>query len=405
MEKDINRNKKRICISTLDLASIGGTRSMATFVYNEALKHFDPFFVYNIIPGLRSIEKDITLWGFIKGIPPKAKKEEFASMRSIGIERVLPEFEFFNYVFNIKQWEEVMNSSNIFFAVGGSNNCALPFVFLNRNFSLWVATTLYEDRKDRIKKESFLSKVRHYLSLPILLYFEKIVFEKAQKILALSAYTKNKIVEKYKINSKKIEIVSFPIKKEEFYPIEYHQRKNDYLLFTGRLNDERKNIPLLLKAFSKIKKKHPSCKLKLVGGKYSKKLSQIANELKIQNSVEVYNLVPYPQLIEHYQHAAVFVIPSFQEGLCISGLEALACGIPVISTKCGGAEDFIKGDYNGYLVENNNVETLAAAISNFLSFSHEKRKKLSENARSYILENHCTEKIWPKFLECFNLSQ
>jgi glycosyltransferase involved in cell wall biosynthesis len=47
----------------------------------------------------------------------------------------------------------------------------------------------------------------------------------------------------------------------------------------------------------------------------------------------------------------VFAVPSHQEGLCIAALEAMACGVPVISTRCGGPEDFVRDGDNGWLVD------------------------------------------------------
>ena len=56
----------------------------------------------------------------------------------------------------------------------------------------------------------------------------------------------------------------------------------------------------------------------------------------------------------------LFVIPSHQEGLCISALEAMACGVPVVSTRCGGPEDFVLPDRTGLLVPHQ-APALAAA--------------------------------------------
>lgn len=395
-------NKKKLCIATLDPSNISGLRSAAKFVYKKSAECFEPFLAYNIVSGFRNGEKDITWLECLRGVVPKVKAEKFEGMKGIGIQRILPEFEFLNYVLNISKWKEVIDSSDVFFAIGGSNNCALPFILLKKNFSIWVASTLYEDRKDRLRKESLFRKIRSYLSLSALLYFEKIIFERAQKILALSKYTKYKILEKYNINLSKIEVVHMPIKSDIFYPLDYFKRKNDCILFVGRLNDERKNIPLLLHAFAEVKKQHKNIKLKLIGKKFDKSLYKLIEKLFIQDCIEISGILHISELVTEYQNASVFVIPSFQEGLCIPGLESFSCGVPVISTKCGGPEDYVKNDYNGYLVENNNIQALASTILNFLSFSHEKRKSLGENARSYILENHNEDKIWSQFLECFN---
>jgi glycosyltransferase involved in cell wall biosynthesis len=401
-------SQKQLCIATLDPENKGGILSMMSFIYEMAEKKgLNPFLVYNLVPSLRKNEqyRDITILEFIKRRKAKIYFEEKYRMRGFTIERILPELEFFNYILNLKKWKKAISKGNIFFAVGGSNYCALPFALLNKKFSLWIATPLYEDRIDRIKREPLLRKIRDYLSLPILLYFEKIIFKKTEKILVLSSYTKNKIIDKYKIKESTINIVPFPIEIQDFYPIEYSKRKNNYLLFTGRIDDERKNIPLLLSVFSKIRLKFPDLKLKLIGGKPNKKIRDLIEKLKIQNYIEITDNLSRKDLLPYYQNALLFIIPSFQEGLCISGLEALACGIPVISTRCGGPEDFIKDDYNGYLIENNNEKELYEAILRFLNFDNTKKKITAENCRNYILENHSPGKILPEFSNILNKNE
>ena len=111
--------KRTICISTLDPSSIGGVRSMLKFLYRETAKYFDPFLVYNIVPGFRNGGKEITFLPFVKGVIPRVKNEKFEEMQGVGIERVLPEIEFLNYILNLNNWKDVISSSDIFFAVGG----------------------------------------------------------------------------------------------------------------------------------------------------------------------------------------------------------------------------------------------------------------------------------------------
>ena len=387
----MNDGKKKLYIVTLDPFNRGGILSMMKFVYKSAKDSgFDVQLVYNSIATLRGKNQKKTILS-----------EIFDGLKGIAIKRFLPIFEFLNYILNLRAWTKAISYGDIFFAVGGSNNCALPLVLLKKNFSIWVATPLLEDRLERIKKSSFLRKIREYFSLPFLLLLERHIFKKANKILALSNYTRNKIMEKYKINANKIAVVFFPIDINKFYPIEYLQRKNDYLLFTGRFADERKNTALLLAAFAEVKNQHPGLKLKLIGDILSDKLSKLLNELNLKESVEIFGGMANDNLVSYYQNAALFVVPSFQEGLCISALESLACGVPVISTRCGGPEDFIKDGYNGYLIENNNKKELCEAILRFLNFDNSKKKIMSENSKNYILKNHSSEKIWPKFLECF----
>lgn len=396
---------KKLFIATQDPYNYGGVLTMAEFIY-KVLKqnNWTPILIYNLIPKLRNSNlNDISLINFLLyKKQPIVLKEKFNEMNSIGIQRVAPLFEIFNYILNLKQWKNILQEGNKFFAVGGSALVALPFVFLKKEFLIWVATTLYEDRIDRIKRENFLRKLRFYLQLPILLYFEKLIFKKAITIFALSDYTKNLIIKKYKISPEKIKILRCPIEIDKFQPINYENRKNDYLLFTGRINDERKNINLLLKVFAKLKKEFPWLKLKLIGEMPNKKIYKLVQILNLKDSVEFINYIQRQDLINYYQNALFFVIPSLQEGLCISGLESLACGVPLVSTRCGGPEGYIIEGYNGFLTENNNEKDLFEKIKMYIKMDNGIKKRLCENARKYIVKNYNTEIIQNQFLDYLN---
>jgi len=77
----------------------------------------------------------------------------------------------------------------------------------------------------------------------------------------------------------------------------------------------------------------------------------------------------------------VFVIPSFQEGLNIAGLQAMACGVPVISTRCGGPEDYVIEGETGFLVDAEaDAEALAEAVGRVVADRAE-RADLGAGAR------------------------
>jgi glycosyltransferase involved in cell wall biosynthesis len=63
-----------------------------------------------------------------------------------------------------------------------------------------------------------------------------------------------------------------------------------------------------------------------------------------------------------YQEAKCFVLPSYEEGFGMVILEAMACGIPVVSTRCGGPNDIVLDGENGYLVDIGDVNAMAEKI-------------------------------------------
>jgi len=392
----MQKEKKKLCIATLDPFNGGGVFSMVDFFYPHAKNKYDPSIVYNLLPGFRSGFFDVSLVKFLLGSRPKVVRENVFHMKGIGIQRVFPLFEFLNYVFNLDKWKEVFGEFDIFFALGGANIVAMPFALLGKDFSIWVASTLYEDRIDRIKKEPFLRKIRNLISLPFLLVIEKYVFKKAKKILTISNYTKGSILKKYPFVENKIETVFYPIDTDFFKPAIIGSAGERYILFTGRITDERKNIRLLIKAFSLLPSEFKDIKLKLVGRLPFDDLITLCRGLGIEKRVEFPGFLKKEDFLLAYQGASLFVIPSFQEGLCISGLEAMACGIPVVSTKCGGPEDFVIDGVNGFLCENDNINDISKKILHFFTIGEEERKKMSTNARNYILDNHNQLKIWDK---------
>lgn len=114
----------------------------------------------------------------------------------------------------------------------------------------------------------------------------------------------------------------------------------------------------------------------------------------MEEKLETYGLSSYVSCYQHMnprelsfllQTLDIFVIPSHQEGLCISALEAMACGIPVISTRCGGPEEYVIPLKTGYLVDFR-PESLASAILEIGS-DRELRSQLSERCRKWVEEN------------------
>ena len=81
----------------------------------------------------------------------------------------------------------------------------------------------------------------------------------------------------------------------------------------------------------------------------------------------------------------LFVIPSHQEGLCIAALEAMACGVPVVSTRCGGPEDFVIPGQTGELVPHES-EAMASAIARICK-DESLRHQLSKGAIAWIASN------------------
>ncbi|MBU2578197.1 glycosyltransferase family 4 protein [Patescibacteria group bacterium] len=182
---------------------------------------------------------------------------------------------------------------------------------------------------------------------PLLRFFMKLFYpycaRRAAYVLTVSQYCKNSIVDIYGLPEEKVE-VAYDGVSNDFRP---HRNKtlidavakkygiaSNYILFVGRL-EPRKNIPGLLKAFYTLKKKTSApYQLVIVGMKDFKyqKIFNTVTKYQLEKDVIFTGRVKQKDLPLIYNGADLFVYPSFGEGFGIPPLEAMACGVPVITS-------------------------------------------------------------------------
>lgn len=162
------------------------------------------------------------------------------------------------------------------------------------------------------------------------------------------------------------------------------------IVAVGRL-EEQKNHKLLLEAYSEFAKKHSEFVLKMYGkGRLRQSLGEFASELGIEENVIFADFSP--NVLEQIKDSYMYVLSSDYEGVSNSLLEAMAIGIPVISTDCpiGGSRMLIRDHENGILVPMGNKEVLADAMLE-LAENEELAERLSLEAiktrGQYSVEN------------------
>lgn len=128
-------------------------------------------------------------------------------------------------------------------------------------------------------------------------------------------------------------------------------------IFVGRL-ELGKGIPYLIDAWRRLDLKN--AELLLVG----EVRPEIRRVLKhnAHSSIRVVGFVPPDQVVEHMRRSTVMVMPSVNEGLARTMLEAMSCGIPVVATEMSGAQDCVQQGVTGFIVPSRDVNALANAI-------------------------------------------
>ena len=146
-----------------------------------------------------------------------------------------------------------------------------------------------------------------------------------------------------------------------FYPAKIPRPKNRPLtiIHTGMLG-LRKGTPYLLEAFRMVKQRQPSARLILISQIHDSVKPVLARyrNLPIQWSPSV----PSQKLAELLQQADLFVMPTLEEGFARVLSEALACGLPVITTTHSGVNDFVVPEKNGEIVPLRDAKAVAEAI-------------------------------------------
>ncbi|MEP1027839.1 MAG: glycosyltransferase [Crocinitomicaceae bacterium] len=139
---------------------------------------------------------------------------------------------------------------------------------------------------------------------------------------------------------------------------------SDYIeiLSVGDIADEVKNFSGLIMAFKKALKNNSNLRLTIIGGGPDEALiSKMISDLNLDNFIDCKGRLDHAEVLKAFHHCDFYVCNSNFETFGMTSAEALICGKPVISTKCGGPEEFIN-DKNGLLIAPRNADQLANAI-------------------------------------------
>ncbi|MFA6437596.1 MAG: glycosyltransferase family 4 protein [Candidatus Paceibacterota bacterium] len=203
---------------------------------------------------------------------------------------------------------------------------------------------------------------------------------RADKVIAVSQYTKEKIVNLYNILPERIEVVHNGISSENEDVFlnrdkSFFKNKNT-VLFVGRLTIQ-KGVDWFLKAAEKISKINENTVFLIVGdGDYKGKAIELANDMKISDKVIFTGFLRGGELKKAYKLADVFVLPSVSEPFGITALEAIKSGVPVILSNNSGAREIIKGSIG---VDFWNTKDMAEKITAVLSYPRLKNKLIEDS--------------------------
>ncbi|WP_461207114.1 glycosyltransferase family 4 protein [Clostridium sp. DL1XJH146] len=237
-------------------------------------------------------------------------------------------------------------------------------------------------------------------------YLEKNVersVKRANIVITISENAKREIIEYTNIDSNKIKVVYPGVDIAPYVTgtdySKYSQIKNKYnlpdkyLLYLGTL-EPRKNISLLIEAFSMYKKSNTDDIKLVIAGKKGWMYDDIFNkvkELNINKEVVFTNYVDESDKPEIYKNSKAFIFPSLYEGFGIPVLEAMASGVPVITSSSSSLPE-VAGNA-AVLIDPKNVNSIYKAIKNVLNDSKLRREMIIKG------KEQCTKFTWQKSVE------
>lgn len=173
-----------------------------------------------------------------------------------------------------------------------------------------------------------------------------------------------------------------------------------FILFASQnLADERKGFRYLREALELLHANNPLLRDTVELLVFGKSKIDLQNLLPLKVNA-LGSLSSQEKIVAAYNAANVFVLPSLEDNLPNTVMEALACGVPVVAFNTGGIPEMVKDGVNGFLAEQKSSVQLADAmlriIQNKISY-----ESFAQNARQKALENFTYEKVAKKYLELY----
>jgi glycosyltransferase involved in cell wall biosynthesis len=241
------------------------------------------------------------------------------------------------------------------------------------------------------------SKLEVYL--PNSKFIFDVLYKRAKGFICVSNEIKKLIQTKYKIDNVYTINNAVDLSKNEVVSKDNMDLDFDYILYYGRLEDDVKNISLLLDSYKISKLRSNGVRLLILGDGTDKgKLMDKVNQLNLYDDVKFVSFTSNP--FPYIKNSRFVALTSRYEGFPMVIPEALSVGIPVISVDCqSGPKEIIKNGYNGLLVENFNAQALAEAMNSFI-FDEDLYQACKRNAQKSVekfsIEN--ISKEWDKLV-------
>lgn len=230
---------------------------------------------------------------------------------------------------------------------------------------------------------------------------ERLAVRRADAVVSTSRYSRRRIVQAYGVPAAKVvivpELIDLSAWTAEAPPHEDGRADPPAILTVAHMYP-RKNLGLLLNAFARLRDAGQSFRGWIVGdGPCRRAWERLRDSLALQDRVTFLGTIPRRQLLERYRQAAVFCLPSRQEGFGIVFLEAMACGKPIVAARAAAVPETVADGETGFLVDPDDPEALARALAVLLRDA-DLRQGMGEEGRRRV-EGYHADRVAGLFLD------
>lgn len=238
------------------------------------------------------------------------------------------------------------------------------------------------------------------LKLTIQHKLDKMTVKIVDHFIALSKPVKLSAQQKLGVTGRKISIIPYGVFPEDWQRSQNKCYDDSLIVTVGRLIMQ-KGHKYLIMAMPRIIEKFPYAKAIIIGnGPLRSELEELLNIKMLNEKVFLLGSLPPNEIKNYFWQASLFVFPSLSEGQGVALLEAMAAGLPVVTSDIPAVREIIGGENVGITVKPMDPEALADAICELLS-SPERRELMGKRAQEIVRERFDLRKLAPRWLEVY----